>query len=268
MGLLPHATPYRYTVNKLWWFRSPPCNIASKEKPHPATCAVAVERCAVASPAVRPHLCPSCLGIENDNDPFFNHDFFQPNNSIMKKNNTGFSKPALTGLRPMVIALFVAFVAHAVSLGAQTLTFPLNNGFSATVSGVGPTICQPSSAFSFAVPPGPFFILNSGTINQWSSQWNNNEGSYHVATAGVTKQIVVEIPVAGGLGVNTGLTYNFGLFDGTSTSPYGSTGVFNPDNNTNRNAATNSRCFPTAQRCVLAEDSKRPQRLSYPKAGG
>ena len=151
----------------------------------------------------------------------------------MKKNKTIFSMP----MRPMIIALFMAFLAQVGSLGAQDLTFPLNNGFSAYVYGTGPTICQPSSAFSFGnLFFNNFFAINPGMINIWApNQWNNNEGSYYVATAGVTKQIVVEIPVAGGLGVNSQLIYNFGQFDGDPNAPsYYSTGVYNSDNNTNR----------------------------------
>ena len=154
----------------------------------------------------------------------------------MKKNYTVIRKLVFTGLRPMVIALFVAFLAQVASLGAQNLTFPLNNGFSVYIYGTGPTICQSSSAYSFMYPfPGPLNFVNPSLINTWSNLWNNNQGSYHVAEAGVTKQIVVEIPVAGGLGVNSTLYYNFGQFDGNPAAPsYTSTGVYNPNNNTNR----------------------------------
>jgi hypothetical protein len=142
-------------------------------------------------------------------------------------------KNFITGIPPMVIALVMAFIAQVASLGAQTLTFPLNNGFSVDIYGAGPTICQPSSAFSF---PGFFFLgISPFAINSYSNQWNNNEGSYHLAEAGVTRQIIVEIPVAGGLGTNTTLLYNYGEFDvNIFTAPSSSTGVYNPNNNTNR----------------------------------
>jgi hypothetical protein len=142
-------------------------------------------------------------------------------------------KNFITGIPPMVIALVMAFITQVASLGAQTLTFPLNNGFSVDIYGAGPTICQPSSAFSF---PGFFFLgISPFAINSYSNQWNNNEGSYHLAEAGVTRQIIVEIPVAGGLGTNTTLLYNYGEFDvNIFTTPSSSTGVYNPNNNTNR----------------------------------
>jgi hypothetical protein len=116
-------------------------------------------------------------------------------------------------------------------LQAQDLTFPLNNGFSATVRGAGPTICGPSVAASagnigyYITPIFPDFINNPNTgINLYS----NNEAGYHIAEAGVTKQIIIDIPNAGGLGFNTTLQYNFGQFDGPVASPQTSTGQLLP----------------------------------------
>lgn len=114
----------------------------------------------------------------------------------------------------MALALF--FFAQIFSLSAQNLTFPLNNGFSATVSGAGPTICQPSSANSYGNSVFNFYgNINPSLFNTFApALWSNDEGTYHIAQAGVTKQIIIDIPNAGGLGTNHTLVYNYGQFDG------------------------------------------------------
>lgn len=114
------------------------------------------------------------------------------------------------------IALALVFFAQVFSLEAQNLTFPLNNGFSATVSGAGPTICQSSSAGAQGNQFfNNFFSISPALITTYTPNlWSNDEGTYHVAQAGVTKQIIVDIPVAGGLGNNSTLFYNYGQFDG------------------------------------------------------
>lgn len=123
------------------------------------------------------------------------------------------------GATRMALALF--FFAQVLSMEAQNLTFPLNNGFSATVSGVGPTICGPSGAKSYGNTLFNLYSnINPYTINIWANDlWTNDEGTYHIAQAGVTKQIIVDIPVAGNLGNNTTLFYNYGQFDLAANAP-------------------------------------------------
>ena len=133
------------------------------------------------------------------------------------------------GARQLLCLL--AFWTLAGGLPAQDLTFPLNNGFSATVYGVGPTICQPSVAASAGNFGYLFAQINPAFINNPSlgiNLYSNNEAGYHIAQAGVTKQVILDIPNAGGLGSNTSMQYNFGQFDGPPTQAQFSTGQVLP----------------------------------------
>lgn len=150
----------------------------------------------------------------------------------MKKNNTSFSKPIRTGLRPMAIALFVAFMAQASFLGAQDITFNLGGLGNIYVSGIGPTICQSSSASIAGIYGGG--ALSSQILIAQGHQLSNDKGSYHVANAGVNKQIVVDLPGISNNGLNAIMYYNFGPYDGSFTSAYQSTGAYNPNNDTYR----------------------------------
>lgn len=122
--------------------------------------------------------------------------------------------------RAKMIFVFLLLAGNAVTSVSQTLTYPLNNGFSVNVHGAGPTICNPSTAFSFQFPSHFIWSLNPTFINAQSDQWNQDERTYHIAQAGVTKQIIVDIPNAGGLNMNSTLIYNFGQFDGNPNTQF------------------------------------------------
>lgn len=125
----------------------------------------------------------------------------------------------LTGLRKASLVL-TALVGGLLA-PAQDVTFPLNNGFSAKVYGAGPTVCQPSSAYSGGTWSWVFLLDPTIINNVLPNQWNNNELSYHVARAGATKQIIIDIPNAGGLASSLSMTCNFGQWDGSSNTPSG-----------------------------------------------
>ena len=136
----------------------------------------------------------------------------------MKKQIAGKTIHAI--LRTRAIAVFLALIACAFTSGAQTLSYPLNNGFFVNVHGVGPTICNPTTAFSFQWPNSFIWAVNPTFINNGSNQWSNDERTYHIAQAGMTKQIIVDIPNAGGLNMNSTLLYNFGQFDGDPNTQF------------------------------------------------
>ena len=149
----------------------------------------------------------------------------------MKQNQPSFTWPARLSKIGLVLSLLG--LASTWTLQAQNLTFPLNNGFWATVYGAGPTVCGPSASASaghigyYIAPVVPNIINNQGT-GGLGNLYSNSEAGYHIAQAGVTKQIIIDIPNAGGLGLNTTLQYNFGQFDGPVASPQTSTGQVLP----------------------------------------
>ncbi|GEM_PF-2390360 len=75
---------------------------------------------------------------------------------------------------------------------AQEILLPLITGFQVKVTGAPPTICQPSTAKAI---PGNFFIVPFITPNLLST----NGETYHVATAGKTDTLTVDIPAVGNL---------------------------------------------------------------------
>lgn len=131
----------------------------------------------------------------------------------------------------LMICLALAF--GTTQMQAQTITFPMNNGFSTTVDGAGPTLCSPSSAGAAgSILFNNLFVVNPGFIQSFApSLWSNDEGTYHIARAGETKQIIIEIPNAGGFGSNGTMFYNFGQFDGDpNAATLTSTGTINQQN--------------------------------------
>lgn len=127
------------------------------------------------------------------------------NSFVLLKNNVS---KAIGGL----VLLFL--LAHASVLG-QTLTFPVI-GFPVTVNGAGPTVCQASVAATAEHPfyniatVNPFWLNGSTTgINLYS----DNEAGYHIAQAGVAKQITIDIPVFIAPINNLSIKYNYDQFD-------------------------------------------------------
>ncbi len=117
----------------------------------------------------------------------------------------------------LMLTLSLAFLVIFTCVDAQTLTFPLNNGFSATVSGAGPTICQqPSAAASAGSVLYTFATVNPAYLNglyTGINLYSNDEAGYHIAQAGGTKQITIDIPNFATLGLNGTIQYNYGQFD-------------------------------------------------------
>lgn len=147
----------------------------------------------------------------------------------MNKNNPFLHRPLIALKRVFRAAFLLGLLTQVAAVNAQDITFPLNNGFSAIVRGAGPTVCGPSAAASAGNLLYRFYPVDPSTINSTSlgiNLYSNNELGYHIAEAGVSKQIIIDIPNAGGLGLNHTLQYNFGQFDGSPTNPQYSTGQY------------------------------------------
>ncbi len=144
-------------------------------------------------------------------------------------NNFSFRGSLMKGVYRAIVIL--AGLSCGSFAQGQTLTFPLNNGFNATVNGAGPTICQPSSAASAGNMAYRFAPIIPATLNNSNigiNLYSNDEAGYHIAQAGVARQIIIDIPNAGGLGLNGTLFYNYGQFDGAATTQLTSSGQFLP----------------------------------------
>ena len=94
---------------------------------------------------------------------------------------------------------------------AQEVLLPLVTGYQVKINGLPATVCQPSSAL---VIGGNYF--NFPPIS--SAAFSTNLQTYHVATAGRTMTLVVDIPNVGALGFsNTSLFYQYGTMNGAPT---------------------------------------------------
>ncbi len=106
---------------------------------------------------------------------------------------------------PILAGLCATFFISVGTVQAQNLNFNTITGYTMSVN-PGPTICETSSSsvttfyypIFFGVPDAPASTLTA------------SEGTHHMATAGETTIVTLDIPAAGYLAQNWQLLYKYG----------------------------------------------------------
>ena len=108
-----------------------------------------------------------------------------------------------------MVALLLTILCSTTITTAQQITLSLFTGYTFNVNGLGPTICEASSASAHSAS-NYYYYFPSVEANNMPA----NQATYHTANAGKTMTIVLDIPAIGFLGVNYIMPYRYGTVGG------------------------------------------------------